>query len=397
MNKDIKRILLVLGLYSAAGGLLYSFQELWMQSNNLSISTIGNVYSLCAILSVSVIFLCSNIINKHRLKKLELGLILTKIISVILLFLLNGTNLHILIKFLIMVDYVVDVEIYACIYPMLSLIEKDDKLYARRGLIYSACYNIAVLFAGLSLGKVLINFKVNYNVFILMAGILMIISFIVLKKTNLNKYITEKKDKNNNTLLLRLMKILKEDKISLLYLLELTLGQVSYYSVMGIIVSILTNYFNFAASTISLFQIITGIAAVGVGTIILEKLTFKNDYINIGIKFGGRFLLYLIAFLINNKIIFLITFLYVLLLSESYSHVSDAPFINRFDDEYQLAFCNLREMAGYFGRAIGTFICGVCFVINIRFNFLIAGIFSLGQIIFLCLAINYKRREKNDR
>lgn len=210
MKKDIKRILLVLGLYAMSGGLLYSFQELWMQSNNLSITTIGNVFSICAILSVSIIFMCSSVINQKRLKKLELGLILVKVISLVLLFLLNGTNMFFLIKFIIMIDYVVDVEIYACIYPMLSVIKKDDKLYAKRSLIYSACYYVGVLGAGLLLGKVLINFEINYNFFVIVAAILMLISLIVLIGLDLDKYIKAKDDSNNSNLLAKLMQIIKK-------------------------------------------------------------------------------------------------------------------------------------------------------------------------------------------
>lgn len=37
MNKELKRLLIVLGLYSLSGGIFYIFQELWLAENNLSI------------------------------------------------------------------------------------------------------------------------------------------------------------------------------------------------------------------------------------------------------------------------------------------------------------------------------------------------------------------------
>lgn len=163
---------------------------------------------------------------------------------------------------------------------------------------------------------------------------------------------------------------------------------------MSLLVTILSNYFGFADSTISIFNIVMGLTAVAVGAFVLEKLTFKNDYVNVGIKFGGRFLFYLLAVILNNKIVFLATFLYVLLFSESYANVSDGQFINRFDDQYQLAFCNLKEMIGYLGRAIGTFLCGIFVVIDIRFNFCVACIFVLLQLLFICLAIHFKKKEE---
>ena len=70
MNKEIKKIFLVLLFFSLSGGIYYSFQELWLSGNNLSTKTIGIVYSLCALLSVSTIFLCSNLITKEKLKNL---------------------------------------------------------------------------------------------------------------------------------------------------------------------------------------------------------------------------------------------------------------------------------------------------------------------------------------
>ena len=127
MNNDVKKIFWVLAFYALSGGIFYNFQELWMAENSLSTQTIGIVYSLCALLSVSTIFLCSNIITKQRLKKFSCILLITKVILLFSLFLLNNTGLNIIIKFLIMVDFVVDAEIYACIYPLITFITKMIK------------------------------------------------------------------------------------------------------------------------------------------------------------------------------------------------------------------------------------------------------------------------------
>jgi len=106
MNKEVKKIFLVLALYALSGGIFYNFQELWMAENNLSTQTIGIVYSLCALLSVSTIFLCSNLISKDKLKKFSCVLLLLKFIILLALFFLHKTGLNVIIKFLIMVDYV---------------------------------------------------------------------------------------------------------------------------------------------------------------------------------------------------------------------------------------------------------------------------------------------------
>lgn len=69
MNKDIKQIFISFAFFALACGMFYNFQELWMASNNLSVKTIGTVYSLCALLSVSIIFLCSNLLKQDKIKK----------------------------------------------------------------------------------------------------------------------------------------------------------------------------------------------------------------------------------------------------------------------------------------------------------------------------------------
>lgn len=397
MNKEIKRILIVLGLYAFAGGLLYNFQELWMQENNLSVTTIGTVFSICSILSVSVIFLCSNLIRENKLKKFELFLIATKVVTALILFLLNGTGFKILIKFLIMVDYVADVEIYACIYPMLALITKNDKLYASRGLIYDGLYYIAVLVSGLLVGRTLGNFSVDYNFYLIMTSLVMLVAFIILKTTNLEQYYKKDTQEVEYNILSKLVKNIKNDKISIFYILNIVTNQISYYSLLGLKVIILSEFFNFSPKAISIYNIAVGISAVFIGVLIMEKLTLKNDYINVGIKFGGRLILYFIAAVTANKIIFFLTFLYSLLTSSSYSHVSDAPFVNRFEGKYQLAFCNLKEMISYFGRAIGTLLCGIGIAISIKMNFVFACVFAVLQLTCLNMAIYLRKKDNNDR
>ena len=163
MNKDVKKIFIVLAFYALSGGIFYNFQELWMADNHLSTQTIGIVFSLCALLSVSTIFLCSNLITKQRLKKFSCILLLLKVIILFLLFILNHTGLNVLIKFLIMLDFVIDAEIYACIYPLITFITKNDKVYALRGLIYSYAYYGGILLTSFLLGKTLFTFNINFN------------------------------------------------------------------------------------------------------------------------------------------------------------------------------------------------------------------------------------------
>jgi len=396
MNKEVKRILIVLGLYALSGGLFYNFQELWLASNNLSTKTIGTVYSLCALLSVSTIFLCSNLIKQDKLKKFTCSLLLLKSIIIFSLFLLNNSGLNILIKFLIMMDYVADVEIYACIYPMITLITKNDKIYASRGIIYEISYYVAILLTGFLLGKTILLVNINYNFYLLLGAAAIFISFLVLKNTNLEQYYKKVKQNKDNTILKKLINKIKNDKISKNYLLFVFMGEISYYSISSLLITLLTNYLSFTPSSASIIILVLGILSTIVGTLILTKLTAKNDYINISIKYLGRFLTYLLAALTGSKIMILLAIIYMVLTSISYSHVTDAPYINRFDGEYQLSFCNLTEMIGYFSRSIGTFLCGYAIVINVRYIFVIALIFVALQLYFGYKALYLRNKEKKE-
>lgn len=395
MNKEVKKIFIVLFLYSLAGGFFYNFQELWMEANNLSVKTIGTVYSICALLSVSIIFLCSNLIKQKQLKNFTSILLISKTIIILLLFFLNMTGLNILIKFLIMLDFVIDVEIYACMYPMITLIGKSDKHYALRGIIYEIAYYLAVIIAIIFLGKTIGTIKIDYNIYCLIASIFLIIAAIVLKYTNLEQYYAKEEEKKDLNKIGKLVKKISKDKIIKNYLCYSFTNNISYECLIGLLLLILTNNIGFSASEAANLKMILGIASSVLGMLVLTKLTFKNDYINISVKFVTRLILYILAAITNNNVIFLVALIFTRATSESYNHISDGPYINRVDTKDQLAFCNLKSMISYFGESIGALFSGIALAINIRYNFIIAAIFSTLGVFFAFYALYLRNKESN--
>lgn len=391
-KEDIIKIFIVLGLYSFAGGFFYNFNELWLAENNLSLKTISTVLSLCAIITVSVIFICSNIIKQHQIKKFTCILLLIKFISVFLLFILYKSGLNILIKFITIIDSAVDTQIYICLYPLISIIKKDDKLYAARSLIYDAMYYLAVIIVGILLGKTIWSLKITYNSYCFIASIFILISYFVLRKVDIEKYI-KKKDDNNQNDFKNIFKIIKKDKISLYYLLYVFTGNAAYYTILGMMMTTITEIIGYSPSYTSNLILGVGFLSVGIGYLILAKFTFKNDYINLSIKYGGRLLLYIIAFIINKKIIILIAMIFTEILSLSYSNITDAPYINRFEGKKQLEFSSIRSMLSYFSKAIGTLLCGLAFTLGIKINFFWASILVVFQLIFAFIALNLRNKE----
>ena len=401
MNKDIKKILLVLALFSLSGGFFYNFWELWLADNNMSLSTISTILSLCSLMSVSVIFLSSNIISPKRIKSFLLILIIIKSIAILALFFLYKSNLNVLIKFLILLDYAIDTEIFACFYPLIAIINKDDKLYAVRGLIYDICYCLGVLIVSILLGVTINNIVFDYNTNVLIASLLLFISIIILKKIRIDEYCKNASKKDSTGLLLKLLKEIKNDKISKSYLTFVFCTNIGFYSVMGLVLTIMVNQLSLAPQAASNLKLSVSICSVGIAALIIAKFTFKNNYANISMKFLTRSFFYLVAFFFPNKWTLGFALLFTIISSSSYTHVTDAPYINRFSSDKQLAFANLKEIVGYLSRSIGTLLCGIFLTFGLRYNYLIAAIMTLISVLFAYQARFYydteTKRGKNGR
>ena len=144
MKTKLKWILIAIGFFALSRGLWYNYQSLWLRDNGLSVATISTVTSLSALGCVCAMILFFDFIIKSRLKKFVCVLLGLKIITLITLFFMNGSNLYVPIKLLILLDIVLDTEIVVSIYPLLTLFNKDDKLYGKKDLINSSFYDIGI-------------------------------------------------------------------------------------------------------------------------------------------------------------------------------------------------------------------------------------------------------------
>lgn len=68
MNKDVKKILIVVALYGLANGLFYNFQQLWLLDNGMSVKSISIIITLSSLIAVPTIFVCSNFIHQNKVK-----------------------------------------------------------------------------------------------------------------------------------------------------------------------------------------------------------------------------------------------------------------------------------------------------------------------------------------
>lgn len=390
MNKEIKKLLVVLILFSLATGIFGNFEEFWMEGSGLSLKTISIILSLASLLSCSVIFLCVNWIKPIILKKFACTIVFAASFVSFFLYLLHGTKFLISLKFYVMVHYVLCVEILAVIYPLMTFIKKSNKLYAIKDLLYTTMYYTGVVIGLIFLNKSFFNIKINYNSYLLISSVLMAIA-----GTVLSKVIIVIKDTKDDNLLSTVVSKVKNDSISRNYLAFSFLGSTAYYIVVGVLMLMLVHNLNLTESNANIIRLILGISSPILGAVILAKLTLKNNYINIGIKYIVRSIIYLLPIFYLNKITLLIAILYTEITSSWYSHVTDAPYINRFSPKEQLAFSNLKDIIGYLAKALGTFICGICIIKNIKFNFLISSIIFLIAVFFAYKALYQYNNEKS--
>ncbi len=394
MNKDIRKILWVTALYSFAGGIFYNFEELWLLQNNFTTSEVSFIISIGALITAFSILLFSYVIKQKNIQNILLSLLIIKAIIFYLIYQINGLGFKGITSFLFIIDFSIDTEIYVLLYPLIASIKSDNELYAKRGLTYEAFYYLAMFISGLLIGKRLLTYKFTYNSFGIIGTFILFIAVVVLLNVNVDRYIKKEKPSNKKVSLINLLKKIPKDKVSLSYLLYLFFYHISRYCIIAITMIILTTELNLTSSMASNTRLLFCIIAVFLASIAIRKFTFKNNYINIFIKFGIRLLIYLFAIFNFEGASVLLAIAYTYITDSLYTHVIDGKYVNRFEKEEQIVFINFRESTGYFSRAIGTLICGLCISISLRLNIIVASIVLSFCIIFAMLANYYSLQKK---
>lgn len=388
VNGNLKRqlifILLSFGLFSLSRGLWYNYQTLWMQSNSLSVTTVSIVTGLASLLSVSVVFIFSNLVRRKDLKKVVSMLIFLKLLIMVLLFYLNGSNFSVFIKFFIMADLVLDTYISINMYPVISLVQKGDIIYSVHGIINSSFYNCGVLFGGLFLGKVLFHFSFSYNTFLFLSLFFLFCSFYFLINVSVQPE-SISNDEQSESGIEKLILFMKNDVISKLFILYIFFTNFTFYAIAGLKMILLTEVVLFEANFASMCLLAVGILGNFVAVLVLKYFTSKKYWVNVMVKFGGRCLFCALAFLTNNIYMMMGAIFYALIFSDSYSHVTEAPYINRVPNDIQLSFINLKGMVSYLGNAIGIWVCGLFLAVGIRYLFLVVFVVFCVQIALMLL------------
>ena len=385
-NKNLKYIFIMIIFFSISFGLWNNFRLLWLEENSLDASEISRVMSLATFFgAISIIFISLKI-SMANIKKLLSATLLIRIASYLILFL--GYQ-HLPTK-VIAVLFIFDVASYTvgylAIYPLITRVIKDDKVYSYRQLTTYICQDLGVLIGGLLLGVSIGNYIFDYNSFLLVTLICLVIALFSLSKVKFND-----KEKYNDINIKEYLKVFKRDKISNFYLLYIFIADISYNCALGMQMLILTNILDISSKNATFYFLLMGIIADIFGVLALKKLTPINDYLTILLKFGPRMLGYTLVFLFPSKEMTLIAITVSLFLTTAYENKTDAIYLNRIDTKYQLLFSNIRKLVGSLGNAIGLYLTGLLFVFGSKYIFGVAALIGYVQIA-IALYLVYLRK-----
>ena len=326
----------------------------------------------------------SRYIKLNRIKNFITISLLIKVINLVILFLINNTNLRPFINLSVIIDIIIEKLIIISIYPLVVTIKKSNTLYSKRKLVEYVGRDLGVLIGGFVIGKTILGVLFNYNFCLLISIIFSIISLLILFNVKIENVETKKLGQN-------IFKYIFTNRFRTTYIVYHFIGQIAYATALGLKMLTLTNYLNFSDSLATKYFLIIGILADIIGILALKFFTPKNDYITITIKFGIRFLGYILAFLSNNITVVICAMSWSLLISTAYENVTEAPYINSIKLDKQLAYTNLRYMVGSLGEAIGTFLCGIMYSIGLRYMFGLSAFFMLVQLSLAYILIHQRK------
>ena len=387
-NKNENKILLMLAFFSISIGLWNNFRQLWLEDNSFSVSNISNIISLGTLISVIAIALIGKYVKLNKLKNTLTIVLILKFVNMLFLYILNNSNLLLLINILIIIDIVTEYITITSIYPLITTLTKNGTIYSKRRLTEYLFRDIGILFGGIFIGKTISGILINYNVCLIISNIFLLISIFIITTMKIDTSNEINKDKSS------CLKIVLKSKIMYLYLIYTLIGTIAMSTALGLKMLTLTNYFKFSDNMATVYLLVIGLLADVFGIIALKYLTPKNDYLTITLKFGIRFLGYILAFVSNNLLITIIAISWSIFISTAYENICDAVYINRLENRYQLSFSNICHIIRFLGEAIGVFLCGLMYEKGLRYMLGLSAFFMIFQI-SLAYYMIYLRKGEN--
>lgn len=311
-----------------------------------------------------------------------------KSINLLVLFFLNHTTRQNWIQIGIILDVILERLIIISIYPFIITVKKSDELYSKRKLVEYLFKDVGILIGGMFIGKAILGTQINYNTCLIISIWFLILASITMTAIKTTP-IQEEKNKS-----LSFLSFFKQSKMTKVYLLTYFIGTVAMTTGLGLKMLMLTNLVGFTDAGATNYLLIIGLIADLIGILCLRYWQPKNDYITITIKFGIRFVSYVLVFFMNDLTMTMIAITWSILISTAYENVTDAPYINRVPNAYQVLFTDARYLVGVVAESIGMLLAGQMYGFGISYLLGLSAFFMIFQISLCYYLVFLKRKDE---
>lgn len=371
---DENVLMIVLAFISFSIGIWSNYRQLWLKSIGFDVVSISRILSVALICSAIISFVISIFSTKVKIKSVTLMCIIFRAIALSILLVNRNTYI---IKICMLLSIMCDVMFSILYYPLLSIVNKGESAYRKQNLISYLAKDTGIISCGLLIGITIGNRIFDYNSCLFIAIISSLMGAFILILFNQNKYYK----KRNVLPIKKALKNLYKSKINNYFLFTQLIMNISYGIVFGIMMLILTNYINFSVSVASIFIIVCNLLGSIACSLFIKHGKDLSNYASIFIKYGTRVLIYLIAFLTNNIVFFVIAIIVAHITGRILDDKINGVYVRKIDTNSQFLFGNIRYFVLSLGEGIGTYLAGYLIQISFRSIFLGAAVFTMLQII----------------
>lgn len=372
-------LMIVLAFISFSVGIWTNYRQLWLKSIGFDVVSISRILSVALICSAIISFVISLFSTKVKIKSVTLLCIIFRAIALSILLLNRNTYI---IKICMLLTIMCDVMFSISFYPLLSIVNKNESAYRKQNLISYLAKDAGVISCGLLVGVTIGKRVFDYNTCLFIALLSSLMGAFILVLFNQDKYYKKK----NCLPVKKALKNLYKSKINNYFLFTQFIMNISYGIVFGMMMLLLTNYIDFSVSFASIFIIVCNLIGSIACSIFInhgDNLTNKSSII---IKYGSRALMYGLAFLTNNKVVFILAIIVAHITARILDDKINGVYVRRIDTNSQFLFGNIRYFVLSLGEGVGTYLAGYLLQISFRSLFLGAAVFTILQIVlFLSL------------
>lgn len=369
-----RKILVMLALFSTSVGLWENFRQLWLQDNGFTASDVSVMTSIGLALSVVGVIFVGYRLKMRHLKAFMTAVLGIKLVDLLILRGLDASASFWAMSACVVVDVITSYLIVASVYPLITIVIKNNEIYSKRKLVEYWFRDIGVLVGGVMLGQTLFGSLIDYNACLVIS--LVFLSLAILTMSSFKVKPTEKEPPRGDSI----VKYVLKSKLQVCYMLYAFLAAMSFATALGLKMLVLTNYLEFSAGTATNYLLIVGILSDVVGVLALKYFTPKNDYLTLILKFGIRLLAYLIAIVAEDPFVSMIAITWSILISTAYEDVTDGCYINLVDNRHQLSYSTIKHVMSFAGEAVGVLLCGAMYNLGIGFMLGASSVITAVQI-----------------